>query len=148
VETLSTDSPPAADLPSPDDRPDADIVIFDGQCRLCTAQIRALVWWDGQDRLAYLSLHDPRVAERYPDLEHEALMEQMVIVDHHGRRHWGPQAVRYLSRRLRRLWWLAPVLYFPGSMFLWRPLYRWIARNRYRFNKADPCDEGTCRLHR
>ena len=38
--------------------------------------------------------------------------------------------VRYLTRRLRRLWWAAPVLYFPGSMLLWRPLYRWIARNR------------------
>ena len=82
------------------------------------------------------------------DLPHDALMEQMVIIDHTGRRHWGPHAVRFLTHRLRRLWWLMPIAFFPGSMILWQPLYRWIARNRYRFGKTDPCDDGTCDLHR
>jgi predicted DCC family thiol-disulfide oxidoreductase YuxK len=70
-----------------------------------------------------------------------------VIIDRDGNRHWGAYAVRYLTRRLRRLWWALPLAYFPGSMLLWRPLYRWIARNRYRLSGAK-CDEGTCELHR
>ncbi len=145
----ATIAPPAvAALPSPAERPGADVVIYDDHCRICTSQIRRLPWWDCQKKLAYLSLHDEEVARRWPDLSHDRMMEEMVIVDRDGGRHWGPEAIRYLTRRLRRLWWAAPLLYFPGSMFLWRPLYRWIARNRYRLSGPEACDNGTCSLHR
>src|SRR5262245_8943422 len=106
-------------LPSPHDRPDADVVLFDGNCRICTAQIRKLSWGDCHGQLAYLSLHDPEAARRDPDLSHDMLMEQMYVVDRQGRRHGAAAAIRYLSRRLRRLWWLAPVLHIPGSLPLW-----------------------------
>ena len=94
----------------PAERPESDVVIYDGQCRICTAQIRKLPWWDCQGRLSYLSLHDPEVARRFPDLAHDRMMQEMVIVDHYGNRHWGPEAIRYLTRRLRRLWWASPFL--------------------------------------
>jgi predicted DCC family thiol-disulfide oxidoreductase YuxK len=135
-------------LPPPAERPGSDIVIYDGNCRICTAQIRRLPWWDCQKKLSYLSLHDPEVARRWPDLSHDRMMQEMVIVDRTGGRHWGPEAIRYLTLRLRRLWWAAPVLYFPGSMFVWQPLYRWVARNRYRLSGAEACDDGACALHR
>ena len=141
---VPSEKPP---LPSPADRPDADVVIYDGHCGICTAQVSKLPWWDCQKRLSYLSLHDPEIHRRWPDLSHDRLMQEMTIVDRHGRRHWGPEAIRYLTTRLRRLWWAAPMAYFPGSMFLWRPLYRWVARNRYRFS-GKTCDDGACQLHR
>jgi len=134
-------------LPTPDERPESDVVIYDGDCRICTRQVGRLVWWDCQKRLSYLSLHAPAVVERYPDLSHDRLMQEMFIVDHRGRRHGGAEAVRYLTLRLRRLWWLAPLLYFPGSLPVWRFLYRQIARNRYRWGKTVHCDGGTCHLH-
>ncbi len=139
-------------LPSPDQRPDTDVVIFDGQCGICTAQVSKLPWWDCQQKLSYLSLHDPQVAQRWPDLGHDRLMQEMCIVDTNGKRHWGAAAIRYLTLRLRRLWWAMPVMYFPGSMLLWRPIYRWIARNRYRLSGwlggDTDCEDGTCSLHR
>lgn len=131
----------AIPLPRPADRPDTDVVIYDGDCGICTAQVSKLPWWDCQGKLAYLSLHDPEVQARFPDLPHDRMMQEMVIVDRHGNRHWGPAAIRYLTSRLRRLRWAAPVLYFPGSMLVWRPLYRWIARNRYRLSGND-CSTG------
>ncbi len=135
-------------LPTPTERPESDIVIYDGHCRICTAQIRRLPWWDCQGKLSYLSLHDAEVARRWTDLSHDRMMQEMVIIDRDGRRHWGPWAVRYLTTRLRRLWWAAPILYFPGSMLVWRPLYSWIARNRYRLSGGEACDDGACALHR
>lgn len=135
-----------AALPSPAERPEADVVIYDGDCGICSAQVHKLVWWDCQKQLAYLSLHDPEVQRRFPDLSHDRLLQEMAIVDRRGRRYWGPEAIRYLTRRLRRLWWAAPAAYFPGSMLLWRPLYRWVARNRYRLS-GDQCAAGACRLH-
>lgn len=134
-------------LPTPADRPHADVVIFDGHCRICTAQIHKLTWWDCQGKLSYLSLHDPVVQERYPDLTHEMLMAQMYVVDRYGNRHGGAAAIRYLSRRLRRLWWLAPLLHIPGSLPLWNWLYRQIANRRYKFGKLDDCGDDACQIH-
>jgi predicted DCC family thiol-disulfide oxidoreductase YuxK len=144
----TVEKPDAAALPRPDERPEADVVIYDGQCRICTSQIRQLPKRDREGKLAYLSLHDPEVQRRWPDLSPERMMQEMVIIDRHGNRHWGAEAIRYLTRRLRRLVWASPFLHFPGSMFLWRPLYRWIARNRYRLSGGAQCDGGTCSLHR
>ena len=111
---------PAA-LPSPAERPEADVVVYDGNCGICTAQVSRLPYWDCQAKLAYLSLHDPEVERRWPDVSRDRLMQEMLVVDRHGGRHWGAEAIRYLTRRLRRLWWAAPLAYFPGSMLVWRP---------------------------
>lgn len=150
----TTDSFSGADaLPGPDSRPDADLVIYDGQCQFCRAQVERLArfdalgrWFGGAGRLSYISLHDPRVRERFPDLTHDMLMEQMYVVDGQGRRHGGADAVRYLSRRLRVLWPLAPILHVPLSAYLWRWLYGQVARQRYRWNKPD-CTGDSCKIH-
>ena len=75
-------------------------------------------------------------------------MREMYVVDSQGRRHAGAAAVRYLSRRLPRLWWLAPLLHLPGTMPLWSWLYRRVAKSRYRFGRVEACDDGSCRIHR
>lgn len=135
-------------LPSPDERPGTAVVIYDGHCRICTTQVRKLPWWDAGERLSYLSLHDPRVAERYPDLTHEQLMRDMYLVDPQGNRHRGAEAIRYLSRRLPRLWFAAPLLHIPLSMPLWQWLYRQIADRRYKFGMTEEgCEDGACAVH-
>lgn len=134
-------------LPDPDRRAGSDVVIYDGECRICSRQIERLAGWDSGGRLSYLSLHDPRVADRYPDLTHEALMREMYVVDPAGGRHAGVSALRRLSRRLPSLWWLAPILHFPGTRPLWNWLYRQIASRRYRFGRIEACESGTCQLH-
>lgn len=131
-----------------DSRPDRDVVLFDGHCRFCQAQMRQLRWWDRGGRLDYLSLHEPEVARQWPDLPCDRLLQEMCVIDRQGNRHWGAAAVRYLSRRLPTLWWLAPIMHVPGSMIVWRPLYRFIARHRYRlWGRAAECDDGTCEVH-
>lgn len=139
-----SDTLPLAD---PDERPQADVVIWDGRCNFCRGQVERLRKFDTPSRLAYISLHDPRVAERYPDLTHQQLMDQMWVVTHDGRRFGGADAGRYLSRKLPRLWWLAPLLHIPCSMPLWRWLYRQVAERRYRISGRDCEEGGTCDLH-
>ncbi len=135
-------------LPSIDERPQADVVIFDGQCGFCQAQVRRLARWDWTGRLAFVSLHDPRVQERYPDLTHEQLMQQMFVVDRSGRRHGGAAAIRYLSRTLPALWWCAPLLHIPGTLPLWGMLYRFIARRRYAvWSRQASCSTQYCAAH-
>jgi predicted DCC family thiol-disulfide oxidoreductase YuxK len=137
-----------AQLPTIDDRPKAHVVIFDGHCKFCQAQVARLARWDSRGVLAFLSLHDPVVAQRYPDLSHEQLMEQMYVVDSDGGRHAGAETIRFLSRKLPRLWPLAPWLHVPLSLPFWRWAYRQVANRRYRWGRTDEdCDGDSCRIH-
>ena len=49
-------------LPTPDQRTDSIVMIYDGHCQFCTAQVRRLARWDRGGRLSFVSLHDPLVA--------------------------------------------------------------------------------------
>ena len=135
------------ELPDPDEKTDADVVIYDGQCSFCTGGVNQLRKLDCcGDRLAFISLHDPRVAERYPDLTHEQLMQQMYVIDGQGRRHGGADAVRYLSRRLPMLWLAAPILHIPGTAGLWRWGYNQVAKRRYKL-AGKTCENDACEIH-
>lgn len=134
-------------LRDPADHPDAELIVYDGHCRFCTQQVRRLDRLDRRGRLAFISLHDPRVAELLPDVTHEQLMEHLYLVDRQGRRYVGAEAFRYLSTRLWPLWPLAPLLWIPGSLPLWQACYRWVARQRYRWGRVDSCDDDACEIH-
>ena len=139
-------------LPDPDSRPGADVVIYDGQCNFCIGQVRNLSRLDCcGGRLSFLSLHDPRTTQRYSDLTHEQMMDQMYVIDVAGTRHGGGDAVRYLSRRLPLLWIVAPIMQFPGTANLWRWAYRQVAKRRYKLagkKSGKPvCDGDQCAVH-
>lgn len=147
---MKTVTSPAANsnkLPSLDDRPRADVVIFDGECKFCQGQVARLARWDRAERLAFVSLHDPRVAERYPDLTHEQMMDQMYIIDQSGNRHGGAAAFRYLSRKMPVLWPVAPFLHIPWSLPIWQWGYRQVAKRRYKISGKQSCDGDACEVH-
>jgi predicted DCC family thiol-disulfide oxidoreductase YuxK len=124
--------------------PARDIVIYDGRCRFCRSQIALLRRLDVAGSLEFISQHEPSVAQDFPELSPDDLHAQMYVVDRGGHARGGAEAVRYLTRRLPLLWPLAVLLHVPGSMPLWKTLYGFVARNRFRI--AGTCDEGTCRL--
>ena len=137
-------------LPAPAERPEADVVIYEGHCKFCTGQVKNLARWDTRGRLAFLSLHDAEVPRRFPDLTHDQLMEQMYVVDQKGNRYGGAAAFRYLTRRLPRLYLLAPLMHLPFTLPIWQWGYKLVARNRYLFGKLsdnDTCDDGACKVH-
>ena len=134
-------------LPSPADRPDSDVVVYDGECQFCRNSVNRLHRLDGKGRLSFLSLHDPLTRELCPNLTHEQMMAQMYVIERpSGRQHGGAAAIRYLSRHMPRLWPLVPVLHMPFCMPIWEWLYRQVAIRRYRWNKNE-CDSGTCKIH-
>ncbi len=143
-------------LPTPAQNPETDLVIYDGNCQFCCSQVERLHWLDRGSRLSFLSLHDPQVSQFLPEWTHEELMREMLVLPRRGaesdRRqiYGGARAARYLSRRLPLLWWLAPLLHLPGSLPLWSWAYQLVARQRYRWNKAQgkaECDGGSCEVH-
>ena len=143
---LQTKPIEVATLASVDEFPDREVVIFDGKCIFCRAQVTRLYRW-APNRFAFISIHDPRVAELYPDLDFELLMRQMFVVDREGNRHGGADSIKYLSRKLPRLWLLAPLMHIPFSMPFWRWCYKQVAKRRYLLaGKTDSCDDGSCEV--
>src|SRR5262249_32378090 len=108
-----------------------------------------LARWDANGRrLAFLSLHDPEVHTRFPQLTHDQLMQEMYLVDRRDQIHRGAEAFRYLTTRLPRLYPLTVLLYIPFSLPLWHWTYRQIARRRYQImGKTHECDGDACRIH-
>ena len=147
--TAVTTSTKKVHLPTPAERPEADIVIYDGDCRFCTGQVENLARWDSRGRLAFLSLHDPEVAKRYPDLTYDRLMAEMVVVDQQGNRYGGAAAFRYLTTRLPRLYWLAPLMHIPFTLPLWQWGYRQVAKRRYKIagKTGEACEGEACKVH-
>lgn len=109
--------------------------------------MRALNWWDWGNRFAFLSLHDPRVGQFCPDLSHEDLMRELFLLDSHGRRYAGAEALRVAAMKVPVLWPLVPFLYIPGSLPIWAAAYRRFARWRYKLGRRDGCEDGTCAVH-
>jgi len=136
-------------LPSPQDLPDAEVVIYDGHCSFCKKQVANLYRWDGRGRLAFVSLHDAFVKQNYRDLSHDKMMEQMYLITNDNRRLAGANAFRYITTRLPRLWILAPLLHIPFSLPLWQFLYMQVAKQRYRIagKTAEVCEGDTCHVH-
>lgn len=138
---------PNAAFPTPDQRPHAPIVIYDGQCRICTSGVRSLTLFDWLGKLAYLSLHDPRVEQEFPDLTYEQMMSQMYVVNRQGLRLGAAAALRYALLRLPLGWPLGVLMHLPGTLPLWNWLYHQIAERRYRFGRLEDCEGGTCSIH-
>tara|TARA_B110000495_G_C22839144_1_gene489428 strand:+ start:400 stop:888 length:489 start_codon:yes stop_codon:yes gene_type:complete len=146
---------PEKGLPSPTAFPKSDLVIYDGRCNFCSAQVKNLYRLDGKNRLAFISLHDPFVTQRFSDLTHQQLMEQIFLIpnrngDYSDRRLGGAVAIKYLTLRLPKLWILAPLFHLPLTGGIQQWAYRQIAKRRYKIagKSEGHCDEqGTCDLH-
>ncbi|MEM7474521.1 MAG: DUF393 domain-containing protein [Planctomycetota bacterium] len=134
------------ELADPRDKPEADIVVWDGKCDFCRAQVERLSRYDSEGILAYMSLHDSRIYQVCPELTYDQLMAQMWVCTHEGSQHGGADAIRYLASKLPSLWWLRPFMAVPGAMIVMRWLYGIVAKRRYAIS-GRKCDDGSCELH-
>jgi predicted DCC family thiol-disulfide oxidoreductase YuxK len=75
------------------------------------------------------------------------MMRDMYLVDRAGNRHGGAAAFRYLTRKMPRLWLLAPLLHIPFTLPLWQWGYGQIAKRRYKIGGKQACDGDACKVH-
>ena len=123
-------------------------LLYDSDCRICTAQAHGLLHYDADDRIALLPLNSSAARARYPQITPGDAQRWMHIVGPDGRIWRGADAVRLALLLLPLGRALGALLYLPGAMRLARPLYDWFARNRYRFGGYTArCDGDACATH-
>jgi predicted DCC family thiol-disulfide oxidoreductase YuxK len=117
-------------------------VLYDATCVLCTRSKEKLDRWKTAPSLRFLALQSPEARALLPGMDEKRYMGAMHVVEagnvysaHEG---W----YRIMTRAplpLALLACLTPTV-------IARPVYAWIARNRYRwFGKV--CQGGTCQVH-
>lgn len=112
------------------------VAIYDGQCVICNTTRRIVTRLDWVRRVEFLDLHQQdEVAQRFPDLDHGAMMGQIhVIADQ--RVYAGFNGTRRMLRDLPLALPLWAILHLPiVGTWLGPKLYQFIARNRYEINR-------------
>lgn len=125
------------------------IVLFDGVCNLCSATVNFLVDRDRCGRLRFAALQSSAAKNQLRALGvvlPEGPPESLMLVEG-GRVYHGSTAALRIARHLTSPGWrLAGAL-----LAIPRPLrdgvYRWIAKNRYRwFGRSDVCRVPTAEV--
>jgi predicted DCC family thiol-disulfide oxidoreductase YuxK len=127
------------------------VVLYDGHCRFCEAQMKNLLALARPGAVEALSFQEPGVLARFPGLTYDVCMQAMQLISPDGRVvHGFEAAVRAVATR-RLLRPVAYLYYVPGIRQLCDLLYRWVAAHRYRIwgktRAAEECAGGTCSLH-
>jgi protein-S-isoprenylcysteine O-methyltransferase Ste14/predicted DCC family thiol-disulfide oxidoreductase YuxK len=127
------------------------VVLYDGQCAFCRAQVRNLARLAPPGAFDALDFQQAGVLERFPGIPYDACMRNMHLVTPEGRVYFGFEAAVHAVATRPVLGLLAYAYYLPGIRLACDFAYAVIAANRYRLMRkaveAGQCEGGTCRLH-
>lgn len=119
-------------------RPD-HVLVYDGDCAMCTRWMRRVRKWDREGRIETLPLQSDDVARRFPQIRPEALLEAMHFVEPDGRVSAGAEAAERMLRILPAGGTLRWLFHLPGGRFVADRIYRTIASHRSRLGCGDHC---------
>lgn len=138
------DHPVAPTIGDPDRR---YTVIYDGHCKVCGRMVKRLTKWDRNHELEIIPSQAPGIRERFPWIPPRAYVESVQVVQTSNGKTWqGAAALEELLKILPKgrliSWWFKIPLVRPIVDLL----YRWFARNRYRFGCGEHCQVGEANL--
>ena len=118
------------------------VVLYDGECSLCTFQMRVISWLDWFNTVSLLPIADPQAAVLAPTLSREALLEAIHCLTPDGEIHRGARAIRHISLRMPLAFPLALLLWFPGVIWIAEMVYRRVSRHRLLLSRLFGCKEA------
>lgn len=114
------------------------IIFFDGVCGMCNAFVNIVLRADRKGIFLFAPLQGTTARELLPPLDADPREWSMIYLDETAV-HDQSDASLQVYRRLGGLWWLLSLARFVPRRVR-NPVYRIIARNRYRwFGKRDVC---------
>lgn len=129
MEPNSPSSPPSPDPGARQHAPRPPLLVYDGDCGLCT---RLATRYRARAGAAVRVLPGVALGPGEPPIPAEVLARSVVFVDEAGRRHEGAAAVTEALARAGRTWPRALYRRVPGLAPVAEALYRLVARHRHR----------------
>jgi predicted DCC family thiol-disulfide oxidoreductase YuxK len=119
--------------------PEKAVIFYDGQCKLCNLAVGFVIRRDRTNRFRFSSLQSDTAAEALPGIQIDKQYPESIVYLRRGKIYQHSGAVLRICKDLGRGWQLLYVfIIVPAPL---RDLvYRYIARNRYRwFGKNTAC---------
>ena len=105
-------------------------LIYDAECDFCS---KLLSWLRRQDRyncIELLAYQDENCQRRYPKIGAAECRDGGKLILPNGKMISGVDTAPHMLRVLPGWAWAAAILSIPGVLWLVRPVYRYVARNR------------------
>jgi predicted DCC family thiol-disulfide oxidoreductase YuxK len=120
-------------------------MLYDGNCRFCTSQAQTVEAYNDAGLIEVLDMNSADARARFPQITPAMAQRELHLVAPDGSLYRGAEAVRATLLCLPSLRGLGELMQLPGAMSFARPLYAWVARNRYLLGGgAAPCEDGVC----
>ncbi|MBZ0135087.1 MAG: DCC1-like thiol-disulfide oxidoreductase family protein [Planctomycetes bacterium] len=121
------------------------LLFYDGMCPICKKSQRTVRCLDWLKRFEFADVHDRTRAEaELPEVTYGDMLKEMYVKRPDGKWFGGYDAFRAMAPVLPLCWPLVPFMWLPGARFIGKRVYKWVARNRYKYAK---CDDEFCSLH-
>lgn len=138
--TVAGERHPKAAAPSIDEQSNRYTVIYDGDCKVCGRMVTLLRKWDRNRELEIIPSQAPGVRERFPWIPARSYTESLQVVRVRDGKTWqSAAALEELTKALPRGRLISWLFKIPLARPLVDKLYRWFARNRYKFGCGDHC---------
>ena len=105
------------------------VLVYDQHCGFCRWCAGIIGWADSEKTISFVDYRDEIVENIVPN-DHRAQISRAVCFYDGTDFFFGFFVFRRLSVMLKRLWWLAPFVFFPGSGYFGPRVYEWISKNR------------------
>ena len=114
-------------------------LVYDGDCRVCTHSVNVLRQMDKAREIEIVPSQTPGVMARFPWISAADFAEAIQLIGPDRETWQGAAAIEKLLGVWPRGRWLAWLYRIPFARRLADKVYRWFARNRYRFGCAQHC---------
>ena len=115
------------------------VVIYDGNCKICTRLAGVLRTWARHDQIQIVPSQLAGVRSSFPFISSRDDEQSLQMIGPGLARWQGARAIEELLTILPRGAWIGWIFSVPGVRGLADRVYRWIARHRYQLGCGEHC---------
>ncbi len=108
------------------------VLVYDGACALCRGGVTWISRRALRGAIEFLPCQAAERRARFPEMDDATCLTAMQLILPDGRVLAGDAAIPEILARLHGWRWAAALFRLPGAGLAAQPVYRWVARHRYR----------------
>jgi predicted DCC family thiol-disulfide oxidoreductase YuxK len=124
--------------------PISGAIIYDGECAFCIKQVQRIQKFDKKAQFMYDIRQNKNITNLYPELKEYENVDGLRFCSKEHTAYIGADAVFQIYNKLSPFNLLAWTYKVPGLNLIFKAIYAWIAKNRYKF--SEKCKDEVCEI--